>query len=72
MFGFGGKKYNVKVTTGKAKGAGTNANIKIILVDHEGKQSEEKVLTVRYFAKEAIFSSICFLFQEPFQNCQSI
>ena len=38
------KKYRVKVTTGKAKGAGTNATIKITLIDHEGKTSEEKVL----------------------------
>ena len=39
-----GKKYNVKVTTGKAKGAGTNATIKIVLIDHLGTHSEEKVL----------------------------
>ena len=38
------KKYRVKVTTGKARGAGTNATIKITLIDHEGKTSEEKVL----------------------------
>ena len=44
MFGFGGKKYRVKVTTGKAKGAGTNATIKITLIDHEGKKSGEKTL----------------------------
>ena len=41
---FGGKRYNVQVTTGKAKGAGTNATVKIVLIDHEGKKSEEKVL----------------------------
>lgn len=41
---FGGKKYQVQVTTGKAKGAGTNATIKITLIDTEGKMSEEKVL----------------------------
>ena len=39
-----GKKYRVKVTTGKAKGAGTNATIKITLIDNEGRTSEEKVL----------------------------
>lgn len=38
------RKYCVKVTTGKAKGAGTDATIKITLTDHEGKNSEEKVL----------------------------
>ena len=41
---FGGKKYHVQVTTGKARGAGTNATIKITLIDTEGKKSEEKVL----------------------------
>ena len=41
---FGGKRYNVQVTTGKAKGAGTNATVKIVLIDHEGKKSEKKVL----------------------------
>ena len=44
MFGGGHKKYRVKVTTGKAKGAGTNATIKIKLIDHEGKHSESHVL----------------------------
>ena len=44
MFGYGGKTYQVTVTTGKAKGAGTNATIKISLIDHQGKQSEEQVL----------------------------
>ena len=38
------KRYRVKLTTGKAKGAGTNATIKITLIDHKGKTSEEKVL----------------------------
>jgi len=39
-----GKKYHIKVTTGKAKGAGTNATIKIKLFDHVGKTTEEKIL----------------------------
>ena len=43
-FGLDAKKYQVKVTTGKAKGAGTNATIKITLIDHEGKKSGEKTL----------------------------
>ena len=34
----------VKVSMGKAKGAGTNATIKITLIDHEGKSSKEKIL----------------------------
>ena len=38
------RKCRVKVSTGKAKGAGTNATIKITLIDHEGKTSKEKVL----------------------------
>ncbi|XP_066922874.1 polyunsaturated fatty acid 5-lipoxygenase-like [Clytia hemisphaerica] len=44
MFGSAGKRYRIKVTTGKAKGSGTNATIKIKLIDHEGKHSEQHVL----------------------------
>ena len=44
MFGSSGKRYRIKVTTGKAKGSGTNATIKIKLIDHEGKHSEQHVL----------------------------
>jgi len=44
MFGGGHKKFRVKVTTGKAKGAGTNATINIKLIDHEGNVSESHVL----------------------------
>uniref|UniRef100_A0A7M6DMI8 Allene oxide synthase lipoxygenase protein n=1 Tax=Clytia hemisphaerica TaxID=252671 RepID=A0A7M6DMI8_9CNID len=44
MFGGGHKKFRVKVTTGKAKGAGTNATINIKLIDHEGSVSESHVL----------------------------
>ena len=39
---FGGKRYNVQVTTGKAKGAGTNATVKIVLIDHEGKNLKRR------------------------------
>ena len=38
------KRCRVKISTGKAKGAGTNATIKITLVDREGKTSKEKIL----------------------------
>jgi len=36
-----GKRYTVIVTTGKAKGAGTNASIKITLIDTDGNVTEE-------------------------------
>ena len=34
----------IKVSTGKAKGARTNATIKITLIDHEGKSLKDKIL----------------------------
>ena len=42
--GWFGKSYSVTVTTGKAKGAGTNASIKITLIDIDGNTNDEVVL----------------------------
>jgi len=39
--GWFGKSYSVTVTTGKAKGAGTNASIKITLIDVAGNATDE-------------------------------
>lgn len=42
------KAYSITVTTGKAKKAGTNASVRINLVDENGRYSDRKTLN-RWF-----------------------